>query len=80
MVLRVESPKDFTFRTGRYIERRTKIGIADWDSDLPHHYFTKRELKDFLKNFDIISFKETSGMSERLNRIRHHYEIIAIKK
>ncbi len=79
-ILEVISPKDFTFKTGIEIEPGTRINIADWDSDVPHHFFTKSKLKIFLKDFKVIRFKETPKMSERLNRVRHHYEIIAVKK
>lgn len=79
-VLQVLSPKDFTSKTGREIEPGARININDWDSDVPHHFFTKKELKGFLKNFEIIKFEETRKISERLNRRRDHYEIIAIKK
>ena len=79
-ILEVISPRDFTSKTGIEIEPGTRINIADWDSDVPHHFFTKSELKGFLRDFKVIRFKDITKMSERLNRIRHHYEIIAIKK
>ncbi len=79
LVLVVLSPKDFTAKTGHEIEPGTRIGIADWDSDVPHHFFTKKELVGFLKDFRLTAFRETSIRSERLDRQRYHFNVIAVK-
>ena len=64
-ILKVLSLKDFASRTGKEVEHSTRIGIDDWDSDLPHHFFTKPELKMLLKDFSIIDWKNTKEISER---------------
>ncbi|MBW2975518.1 class I SAM-dependent methyltransferase [Candidatus Woesearchaeota archaeon] len=79
-VLQVLSPRDFTSKTGKEIEPGTRIDIADYDSDVPHYFFTKSELEGFLNNFKVIKFTEESKISERLNRTRWHYRVIAVKK
>ena len=79
-ILQVISPKDFTAKTGKEIESMTRINIDDWDYKVPHHFFNKKELLDFLKNYDILKFDEKSKISERLFRKRWHYKIIAVKK
>lgn len=53
-VFSAPSTKDPRFRTGYRAEAKMKIGTAQEDGDLPHHFFDKEELLKFFTGYKLI--------------------------
>ncbi len=64
LFLRVPSTKHPEYLTGREIEPNTKINIDSIDGDMPHHYFTEEEMREFFKGYEIIKLHHFEGASE----------------
>jgi ubiquinone/menaquinone biosynthesis C-methylase UbiE len=64
LVLRVVSTKHDEYQTGKEIEPNTKINIdSPIDGHMPHHYFTKEEIREFFTDFEIINLKHVLAPS-----------------
>lgn len=51
LVLSVLSKNDWRYKTGKEIEPNTRINILDtFDPEIPHHFFSKEEIDEFLKD------------------------------
>jgi len=48
------SNRDPSYKTGKEIEKNTKINIDQIDSKIPHHFFNKKELIGLFHNFKIV--------------------------
>ena len=60
------SDKDDRSKTGKEIEPNTRINIIDAiDPEVPHHFFSEDDLRDILKDFEILESKER--ISKRFN-------------
>ena len=79
LVLVVLSTKDDLYGKGEEIEPNTFLGVPDIDRDVPHHFYTKEELKDLLPNFKFIKFEEKVGFTERRKCQFGAFDIIAEK-
>jgi len=79
LVLTVPTPKDGNFGHGKKLEPNTFLGVPDLDHDTPHHFFTKKELKQILHNYRFIHFKQIIWFSERRKCKASSWEIIAEK-
>ncbi|MFH0949397.1 MAG: class I SAM-dependent methyltransferase [Candidatus Aenigmatarchaeota archaeon] len=74
------STKDPRYDTEKEIEPNTFTGIEDPDeSDVPHHFSDKKEVKELFAKFNLIDVKEKAGYSERRKVKIVHWEIIAEK-
>jgi ubiquinone/menaquinone biosynthesis C-methylase UbiE len=60
-VVSTQHPKYFT---GREIGPNTKIGTDAVDGHIPHHFFTKHELRELFSNFEILRIEHFNGSSE----------------
>lgn len=78
-VLIVPSLKDGHYGIGKEIEKNTFLGVPDVDKDVPHHFFTKKEVIALLHGFKIIKFSEDKGYSRRRKCRKGFFEIIAEK-
>jgi ubiquinone/menaquinone biosynthesis C-methylase UbiE len=78
LVISVLSKNDVRYNTGEQIEKDTKINISDtFDPEIPHHFFTKEEILNFLKDFSILKTKETEKLSAKNYGKFKHWNIIA---
>ena len=64
LFLRVPSTKHPEYLTGKEIEPNTKIDIDSIDGDMPHHYFTEEEMREFFREYEIIKLEHFEGASE----------------
>ena len=81
-VISTEHPE---YLTGREIEPGTKMNIDAIDGDMPHHYFTESEMRDFFGGFTILKLEHYRAPSEKdptrlaatwalyASRERHHW-------
>lgn len=54
------STSDRRIKTGKEVEPNTILNMADtFDPELPHHFFTEKEIKKLLQNFKILYIKES---------------------
>ena len=53
------SIKDKTYGKGRKIEKNTFIGSMKGEEDIPHHYFTDKEIKTLFSKFKRIKITPT---------------------
>jgi len=60
-VISPEHPKYFT---GEEIEPNTKINTDGLDSEVPHHFFTEQDMKEFFKDFETLKLEHFKGPSE----------------
>ncbi len=67
------------FKTGNEIEPGTKENTEKIDGDMMHHFFTREEIDDLFRNFEIIKLDEFEVPSELSGRSAH-WEILARKK
>ncbi len=65
LYLSVPSTKHPEYFTGEEIEPNTKINIAAIDGSIPHHYFTKDEIKTLFTKFEIVKLEHVKFPSER---------------
>lgn len=64
--------------TGEEIEPNTKINISDtFDPEIPHHFFSKKEIKSFLKDFLILEMNERERLSAKNYKKFKHWDIVA---
>ena len=78
LVVSILSKNDKRYTTGKEIEPNTKIGISNtFDPEIPHHFFTKTEIINSLKDFSILEIKETERFSARNYGKFKHWDIIA---
>jgi ubiquinone/menaquinone biosynthesis C-methylase UbiE len=61
-VISTEHPE---YLTGREIEPGTKMNIDAIDGDMPHHYFTESEMRDFFGDFTILKLEHYRAPSEK---------------
>jgi SAM-dependent methyltransferase len=61
-VISTEHPE---YLTGQEIEPGTKMHIDAIDGDMPHHYFTESEVRDFFGDFHIVKLKHYRAPSEK---------------
>lgn len=57
------SDKDPSYKTGKEIEKNTKIDIDQIDGKIPHHFFNKKEIVDLFYDFDVLSLKHNTRKS-----------------
>lgn len=62
-VISTEHPEHLT---GQEIEPGTKINIDAIDGDMPHHYFTESEVRDFFEDFAIMKLEHYRAPSEKI--------------
>lgn len=62
------------------LEKGTFINLNAPDGDLPHHLFTKDELRKLLSDYEIIKMRNMRENSEWMKREIWHFEVIARKK
>lgn len=80
LVISVLSKNDFRYNTGKEIEPNTKVNISDtFDSEIPHHFFSKEEITSLFKNFSfsIEKIEETERFSAKNYGKFKHWDIIA---
>lgn len=53
------------YLTGQELEPGTKINIDAIDGDMPHHYFTESEMRDFFRDFVIMDLEHYRAPSEK---------------
>lgn len=63
--LTVPSTKHPEYFTGEEIEPGTKINIEAIDGNMPHHYFTEEEMREFFGKYKIIKLEHFEGASEK---------------
>lgn len=73
----VLSDKDFRLGRGRKIEPHTYIFTRGEEKGITHHFFNERELRSYLKSFQIVSF--TEELLKRGNRNRAHFQVVVRK-
>ncbi len=79
-VFTVLSDKDGWFGKGEEIEKNTFLPTMNpEEADVPHHYFSEKELKDELKDFKILEFKHVLFWSERRKVNCANFEVICQK-
>jgi ubiquinone/menaquinone biosynthesis C-methylase UbiE len=61
-VISTEHPE---YLTGQELEPGTKINIDAIDGDMPHHYFTESEMRDFFRDFVIMDLEHYRAPSEK---------------
>lgn len=78
LVLSVLSKNDWRYDAGKEIEPNTRINISDtFDPEIPHHFFSKEEIVQFLNDFSILEMKETEKLSAKSYGKFRHWNIIA---
>jgi SAM-dependent methyltransferase len=65
LFLTVVSTDHPEYLTGQEIEPGTKINIEAIDGDMPHHYFTESEMRDFFRDFVILRLEHYTAPSEK---------------
>jgi SAM-dependent methyltransferase len=65
LFLTVPSTEHPEYITGREIEPGTKMNIDAIDGDMPHHYFTEREMRELFGRFDIVKLEHYKAPSEK---------------
>ena len=61
-VISTEHPE---YLTGHEVEPGTKINIDAIDGDMPHHYFTESEMRDFFGDFSVLKLEHYRAPSEK---------------
>ena len=61
-VISTEHPE---YLTGWEIEPGTRMNIDAIDGDMPHHYFTESEMRDFFRDFTILKLEHYRAPSEK---------------
>lgn len=80
LVTTLISTKDPRYGTGKEIEPNTFTNLEDpTESDVPHRFSDKKEVKELFSKFDLIKLKEEVGYSERRKMKSVHWEITAEK-
>jgi len=76
------STKHFSYGTGKEIEPGTFVGMKHkLDGHIPHHFYTRSEIRDLFFDFDIIELKENICPSETSpDKISGEWLLIARKK
>ena len=78
------STKDPRYKMGKKVEQKTFINLYNTtggdDSDVPHRFSDKKEMKRLFYKFNILDMKEVFGYSERRKAKIVHWEIIAEKR
>jgi cyclopropane fatty-acyl-phospholipid synthase-like methyltransferase len=64
----------------RQIEKDTYLGLNLPDGDIPHHLFTKKELRDILAGYKIVSMRSIRETNPWLKRKVEHIVVIARKR
>ena len=81
LFLIIMSNKDPSYKTGKEIEKNTRINIDQIDGKIPHHFFDKRELINLCYNFEILSLKHNTRKSSLIpNKRRCEWILLARKK
>ena len=83
LVISILSKNDFRSKTGKEIEPGTRIGISNtFDTEIPHHFFTKKELTNLLNNlgFVILKINETERRAAKGYKKFKHWDVIALLK
>jgi ubiquinone/menaquinone biosynthesis C-methylase UbiE len=65
LYLLVPSIRHPEYLTGEEIEPNTKINIDAIDGKVPHHYFTKDEIKELFRDFRILKLEHVEYLSEK---------------
>ncbi|MCB9806059.1 class I SAM-dependent methyltransferase [Candidatus Nomurabacteria bacterium] len=77
------SDSDIRINTGEEIEKNTRINIQNtFDPQIPHHFFSKTEILEYLANFNILDIYERDSLlssEEKYGSIIYWY-IIAKKQ
>lgn len=74
----VLSSDDSRFNTGQKIEKGTNLNIEEtFDAEIPHHFFTKNEIKKILKKYEILEIEKTSRLSAYGFKEFIHWDVIA---
>lgn len=75
------SRKDPSFKTGNKLEENTYINVKQIDSNVPHHYFDKKEIGELFKEFELIKIRHIARKSASMpGRTRALWTIVARKK
>lgn len=78
LIISILSRNDRGYDTGEEIESGTKIDISDiFDTEIPHHFFTKKEIINLLKDFSILEINETESSFAKNYKKFKHWDIIA---
>lgn len=81
LFLTVTSTEHPEYLTGHEIEPGTKMNIDAIDGDMPHHYFTEREMRDLFSRFDIVKLEHYRAPSEKSpGRIAATWAIYATRR
>ena len=64
VLLEVASTESSKYLNGQEIEPNTRINVGGFDGHVPHHFFTKEEIQEFFKFFDILQLSHTIHPSE----------------
>lgn len=59
----VPSTKDPAYKTGREIEKNTKVDIDRPDGEMPHHFFTKQDFDELFPDFETVALTEYDRIS-----------------
>jgi len=79
-LLSVLSKNDLRYNSGKEIEKNTKVNIKNtFDPEIPHHFFSEKEILSFLKDYEILNIKETSRVTAKKYGKFIHFDIIARK-
>ena len=72
--------KDVKGPDTKEIEKGTFLGLNTLDSDVPHHLFSRDEIGELLKDYEILSMENFRERSQWLDKDVTHLEVIARKK
>jgi len=80
VVLKNLSVNDYNFGVRPELEPGTFLGDEEGEEDVPHHFFTEKELRSLFSGFKVVKLKEVSHVSERSGKMRMSFDLIARKK
>jgi len=82
LILALLSTGDDFCGQGEELEENTFLGVPDVDHDIPHHFFTEKEIKELLPGFRYNYFEEKTGfcINNRRQVNEGFFEIIAQKE
>jgi len=73
------STKDETYCSGREIEKNTFVGGVEGEEDVPHHYFTRQEIKRLFARFSEVKIRRTPFVFLDGKRRRHTIEAFSVE-